>query len=402
MKLFSIFKPDYIYYCLVLSFSIVLYNFTNEKMQSYFMLFWLYVSPFILLIRFFSHKFSGREYLLLFLTAFLIIDSIYNINNFRLSTVAYSCMFIFTYLYFTTIVDKLQLSPGKIVQFCSKIIKSFCIVLILQQISTILHLPVFNHGWLSDDLYKWNSLANEPSYIAQTLLMLIFTVVKLNELIAGKKLTLRQQFFKDKYLWFSYLYTNLTCFSVSCIFTITLLSLYFFKLKNVVRVFLCIILLSSGIMYFAENELISRITNLFSIITTLDPVAIYNADPSSSARIIPFIYYLKEFDITNVNFWLGFGCDYADNHWIDLVYNGDSESANGIGGIINNIYDYGLVPFIFFFKYIIRLVGFKSFYMFLYITSFLIFGLNIYLTWIFLMMSFTYIAYKNKYKNIKI
>ena len=181
MKLFSIFKSEYIYYCIVLSFSIILYDFTNEKLQSYFMLFWLFVSPFILVVKSFSHKFSSREYLLLFLIFFFIINFIYNINSFRLSTIAYSCMFIFAYLYFTTIVDNMQLSPDKIVLFCSRIIKLFCLVLIIQQASTILRLPVFNHGWLPDDMYKWNSLANEPSYIAQTLLILIFTVVKFNE-----------------------------------------------------------------------------------------------------------------------------------------------------------------------------------------------------------------------------
>lgn len=398
MKLFPFFKSEYIFYCIVLSFSIILYDFANGKMQSYFMLFWLYVSPFVLVIKSFCHKFASREHLLLFFILFLIIDSIYNIHSFRLSTIAFSCMFIFTYLYFTTIVDELRLSPNKIVHFLSNIVKMFCFVLVIQQIATIFHLPVFNRGWLPADEYKWNSLANEPSYIAQTLLILIFTVVKFNELIAGKKLTLSQQLNKDKYLWISYLYTNLTCFSVSCVIAVVLLSFYFFKLKNIVSISLFIVLLSCGILCLADNKLILRLLDLFSIILTLDPVTIYNVDPSSSARIIPFIYYFNEFEILNINFWLGFGCDYADNHWINLLFNGNSETSQGIGGIINNMYDYGLVPFVFFFRYIIKLVGFKSFYMFLYITAFLIFGLNLYLTWIYLMMCFTYIVYKDKYQ----
>lgn len=384
MKVSSI--KTIIFYYFILSFSIILYDFCNDKLQSYFMLSILYVAPFLYLLNLYKFIKIQYSFYLITFAAFILFDALINIETFRFSTIAYSYMFIFSYLYYAGIVDSMKINRSKVIKFLSLIIKAFAIVLIIQQVSTVAHITVFNHGWLSDSEYKWNSLSNEPSYIAQTLTIIIYTIIKLREQVKGYKLSLMEQIRADKVLWFCYLYTSFTCFSVSCIIAPVLLLFYYFSWKKVVQWLVLSMVLMYIITLFVSPKIIERITDLFAVIWTFDPDLIYIEDPSSSARIIPFIYYIRELDLSNFHLWFGYGCDYADNHWIDLVFSGHSETNQGIGGIINNLYDYGVLPFIFYFKYLTKLIHVKSYEMFLYITLFFIFDINMYITWLFFMM----------------
>jgi hypothetical protein len=129
---------------------------------------------------------------------------------------------------------------------------------------------------------------------------------------------------------------------------------------------------------------------------TLDAVNIYRTDGSSAARIGPYIVYAQEFDLLNLNTWLGYGCDYGGLHAYSVMVGHEVEKNLGVGGMINFLYDYGLISFIPFLILIIQNTGVRSFGFFLFIFIYSTVAFNMYTLWIFVILTYSIWYFKRQ------
>lgn len=390
---------NFLLYYIIISFTCILYLFVNEKSQYIPMLGVMYAAPFLYAISLFDKNQTHGLKMIWALIGFMCLSALYNMQNFRTSTFLYSLMFIFTFLLYTRILKPTEDLFYKLVKLIRWIVFLYSIVLILQQVSVLIGLEmVFNRCWIfPENRFKLNSLAIEPSNIGVILPLLMFTYIKLQEMMLHKKYDFKEIKYDWK-IWISYSYTMLTCGSMSSVLAYAIMLLYFASLRNIFRVGIFAILTLVAVAYF-DASIIERIKSLFDVTTTLDVTNIHEVDSSSSARVSPFIIYFSEFDPLNMHTWFGYGCDYGYTHLTLMLLGYLPEGNQGIGGFINYIYDYGMIAGILVLILIMELTkktGF--FFLFLFLTLVTVIPFNHYIFWLYFILLYTV----RRFEDIKI
>jgi hypothetical protein len=152
-------------------------------------------------------------------------------------------------------------------------------------------------------------------------------------------------------------------------------------------------------MLYTNSDVYTRVANLVVPVLSLDIEAIYEVDASAGARIVPFIVIIKEFDLSNINLWVGYGCDYGGLYMMSQLIGHDAEVNIGVGGIINQLLDYGLIFFVPYLLSVTQITKFKSYDFLMYMSLFFVTGINVYLTWLFFIVIYT-VKYFTRKKNI--
>ena len=319
-------------------------------------------------------------------------------NEFRLSTVAYSIMFVISYIYFTKLIQSNSFSYLDLLKLSRFVVLAYTIVLLFQHLGILFHLPIINENpGIEYDSFKVNSLSNEPSHTGPIVAISFFGYIKMKELQLGiKRVSFRTLFRQDKWVIIGFFYTMLGSLSVTCILSMLVISLYFVSKRHLLAGILFISVLTISVI-FSDNSIGERIRTLLPALLLLDPQTLYYVDPSSTARIGPIMTYILEFSPFNVNCWFGYGCDYGTRHVMYYMTGNYVEDEFGeIGGIINFIYNYGMISFVLFLSMIIKITKIKSFMFFIYITLFLVSPFNVHMTWLFIMYVYCINYFQNR------
>jgi len=366
-------------YFIVLVFSVVVVPLLLDNTYYIPLLLVLFIAPFLVLIKGFLK--NDIPFLVLILT--IMLTRVTNPENFRFATVAYSLMFILTFIYYTRLLKETQTKISTFQLFISRVVVAYAIVLLIQEISTALHIPVLNVVPNCVGTFKLNSLSYEPSHTGPILTILYYGYLKLEELKERKKLNLKDLYNANPKLFFSYFYVMLASLSVTCIFAMSIFLLYFVSKKHIIG--MSVLIAVGAVVFFSlETEVGNRILELGPALKTLDAQALFLVDSSSAARIGPYLVYIQDFKWNSFNTWFGYGCDYGGLYLIRYLANNESIQENiGVGGVINFMYDYGLIAFIALLYCIHSYCKFRSFNFFLYITLFSICPINVYMLWLY-------------------
>lgn len=297
-------------------------------------------------------------------------------KDFRISTVLYSAMFMIQCVVFRTYFNE-DFKIEDYMKFLKVLVFLFAGVLIQQQVLQIFHVIGLNRIMFADTQWKMNSLAQEPSCLPPIMMLLLLSYTKMKQLVDSETIDLKILWRSDKKLWIAGLYTMVGCGTTSGIFIFPVFLAYYFQKQIIKSLPIVAVIGVIGFWFFANlfPYVVERFTNIFEVIGEMNPQLMYAADPSASARIAPYMFLYNEFSLNNSDFWFGHGVDYA-NHYFSLMLVGEEKGSEiGIGGLVNFLYDYGLIAVILFLLYL-RKMCFKSFLSYEFIAWLLIYSIN--------------------------
>ena len=104
------------------------------------------------------------ELLLFAMLIVMYLDaSLLHPNFFRPSTFFYSCMFVFTFLLYRSIVIRGAISVNDVARFVRYVLYAYFVVLVLQQFQVLIGEQPWNAPVYTENRWKLNSLSMEPS-----------------------------------------------------------------------------------------------------------------------------------------------------------------------------------------------------------------------------------------------
>ena len=341
----------------------------------------------------------GDKLIFLFIASILIIPLLFNPWSIRWSTIFYSIMFCLTFLAYKRLLLKGFFSVELYLHFLKKIIFAFAIVLLIQQLCVLTGLPIFNESnYRLLNPWKLNSLAAEPSHFARVLGLLMYCYISISEIKNNSNF--KTQYKQDKKIWFAFLWSMLTMGSGTAILFVSIIVLKISKIKSIIPIILCVLVLFTILNYF-DSSALDRSSKVFSVIFSLDTNAIIEADHSASIRIVPVIILSQMVGVSTTNDWFGHGIDYVSSFLSNLIP-GVPEGVSG-GGMFQLWLEYGFVVFILFMIIIIQ-AGFnrKDLFslLFLFLLVFL-YGVNTQMVWFCLTLLFTNKYFFNLKSKIK-
>lgn len=352
----------------------------------------------------FRYKELNRYDLGLVLLWFVMYLSATNNPHFRLSTFMYSGLFIFQFIALRAYSKYIK--SENYLAFIKILLYAFALVLFIQQISAIVGIQGFNRNGEFDIRFKMNSLAQEPSMFPPSIALLFLMYVRMKYLNQLQFIGLKQIYRENKKICWLVLYMLFTCGTTSAIILLPIILLFFLKSHIIRYIPFFVIALISGIVIigYLYPRTIERILNILGAIGSLNPMQVYDADPSASARISPYLFYLKDFDLTNWHIWVGFGHDYGTKYLSWNMLGKEMGSEIGIGGIVNFVYDYGLIIFLYF-LFLMRKMVFKKFWswdFFFWFFAFSMQGFNMLIFWSFFTFTFITKLFENKKINMEL
>ena len=389
---------------ILLTLSVVLRDLLQEESARYSVLVYtMYVTPFIYLFR--MVRIGVTELLLFAMLIVMYLDaSLLHPNFFRPSTFFYSCMFVFTFLLYRSIVIRGAISVNDVARFVRYVLYAYFVVLVLQQFQVLIGEQPWNAPVYTENRWKLNSLSMEPSNTILVTAVLIFTHVKLQEMMRGeRKYRLSHVIHADKWVWMAYLYVNLTCGSMTVLFVLPVLACYFFNRRSLryLPAVVIVLVLAVNLLAQANPQLMDRFTDLLTVLFNTKEATsqmVSEVDPSSAVRFVPYMEFFRTFDITSINTWFGHGIDQLEVLCTNVVVD-DVERAIGANNILSLFYDYGLIPGVLFFVFLARsilprLISFQTVY---YLLVFTVLPLNHYITWLMVCLFFTINHFRNNY-----
>lgn len=403
-------KKQHFLHCLaitiIVAFCVNVYVLNIQQNFSIPLLSLMFLSPF-LIYAFFPITIY-EEFSIYAMYALMCGSAIAHFSSFRLSTIAYAGLFISIFLFYRRLLYTNVLSIECFADTLKKIVYAYAIVLIIQQLSTFLGLPVFNKCWNFENPFKLNTLALEPSYIGPTITLLMYAFVESQKTI-DHSWEIRNSLKQERWLWISYFYISLTCgSSLTLLVTIS----FIFYLIDLRKNFGLVLVYSPVILFFvfySFDSLISydsfyRMVNIVPAILSGDVQNIIATDLSASARLAPPLMYLNWIDFGDVNFLFGRGIDYSKNTLIVLLLGTDEymEQGNATGGLFPAFFlDYGFITGLFFLwnlkKFAIK--KFISYPFILWIIGFMPIGFNTAMQWMFFVIMTTVLYFNVCQKN---
>lgn len=391
-------KYSFIAILIIVVFSTTFYVFMGENNLDYFQVLIMSLVSSLLFCNFSIIKNEIPLYILIF----MMLVSIYYSKIFNLTSFIYSTFFIFTFIQYKHIINKNHLSIDKYYNVIKFLIIAYGIVLVIQQISRLLNLPVLNGLEFYTDKYRYNALSNEPSHTSIIILVLMVTYMYTNEIINKQKYKFNNIYKKDKLLWFIYLYILSTSGSATAFLVIPITFLYFINLKNLIIYSLIGSITISLAIAYIDIPAFIRIRELVPILFSLDPEMISLVDQSASARINPIIYYFQDYNVNSTDTWFGKGCDYAEPMLMDRIVGDNNRFKTGAGGVFPILfYDYGLLAGICFLFCLFKYTYSKNqpFFIIIWFAFFYSATFNSYLQWIYITLAYTTIYFHKTYKH---
>lgn len=246
---------------------------------------------------------------------------------FRFSTIAYLGMFLMAYIVYYHLIYLDTFSLRQFKKILSYIIYTFCIVLILQQISILIgfrNLSIINLvDFAENAYYKWNRLpilTCEPSHSAKIITTIMFGYIRCLEVGKGSKILLTDLFNKEnKWVSLCFLWMILMMGSGTGWIGFGILCLYFIHWRKILYTIPILI----GIFFTLQssgNEQFERVIKTINATMTGNIKTINQEDGSAGTRVIPILNTLT-IDLTNTNSWIGNGTiskQESEKSWLNL------------------------------------------------------------------------------------
>lgn len=387
----------------IVVFSIFIHEFADEQF-SIPLLYLSFVMPFLYAINLCIGKIKLDKIDILFIVQMILmyIFAAYHSDAFRQSTVLYSFLFIFTFLYYRKLLLSKSLPVDELLGLLRYLMYAYAFVMLIQQVQLyVLHTSVSNSGQLASNAIgnaqKLNSLAIESSNVPLIELLLLNLYLGIDEHLHKYSKNISKSFVRNKIIWICFIYTLISTTSLTSLFVIIIFLFRFIKL-NLRSVLVALFFITSlfAILNVSFQDNVDRFVNVIVSFSSLDTTKIIANDSSSAARLFPFIEYYNVFNITDINTWIGHGNDSFSRH-INIVMFGDPDMNEGVGNIAGFFYDYGLIVALLFF-FILK-ITFKckvlSYEVFMYIFCFSILTINHYVLWTYIIYMYT----GNKYRE---
>lgn len=363
------------------------------------------ITPLFLIIQY--PFISKKETLIYLLIIFILLTSLFHIESFRISTVLYSFLFLFTFIYYYRLVSLLPLKIDKYIEILKFLIIAYFIVLVIQQFCVFLDSPYILNLILSDiTIYKLNSLAPEPANAGIIIMVLMYSYISMQELKLGRFYNIIKDGIKDKFIWFTFLYPMLTMGSGFAIVMLLVFFLKYIEIKKIIYI-LPFLIVAFIIVLNLNLSAVERVIKFGEAFFKLDAKLMIEVDHSASIRVVPTFLYINMFDIKNINIWLGYGTDYSA-YLIPTLMPGIQEGGF-LGGLFPVFFiDKGLICVVILFTMIYVFCLNKIFSFDTFILLLLIFaaGTNTQLFWISIFLFTTnkclYQTYYSKVSNAQI
>lgn len=259
--------------------------------------------------------------------------------SFRFSTIAYSGMFIASFIMFYNLVHQGAFTLEYFTKLVRWMILAYAGCLLLQQCCILVgirFMPLIN---LNNQFYlaidKLPALSHEPSSSARILGVLFYAYFKCNQYLRGSVIPFKQ-WFKGEHKWMTigFLWSMLTMGSGTAYVVLALLSLLFLQRKYIAVAIPLFALLFFAMPYL-ENENMNRATSVAQATMTGDAETVMEADGSAAVRVLPLLNTINHLDLTTQEGWFGHG---ADTSLKDGFY---SKKV-----MLGQIYDYGFITYI--------------------------------------------------------
>lgn len=392
----------------IISFTTVLYAFVVNGAMNAVMLAFLFISPILLILRY--RYFDINEIPVYLLILCLIFFPLFHWQTYRISTILYSLLFIVNFILFRRILQEEVIRRSDYLSLIRLVVYAYMVVLVFQQISVLVHIPVFNQCWQFPNPFKLNSLALEPSHIGRILLLLSFSFVKVRSIELGRGYKIRENLRADRWFWICVSYVMLTCGSTNSLFCFLLL-VFFLQKKALLSNFLILVLVSLLLFisldtdWLMQREAVRRLVAIVPATLSFDVPTIISTDLSAAARIVPPLQYILDINIFDINFWIGNGVDYSASTIVNFLLNRDDiEHSDAAGGLFPAFFlDYGFITGCIFFFMLKKMVlpRLFSFETFMWIACFFVAGLNTYTQWcFFLIMTITHHFCSERKRNL--
>lgn len=343
--------------------------------------------------------------LLIGMVVVCLLQSILNPATFRLTTVAYTMLFVAVFIAYRILLNKRIVRLDAFLVIIKYALILYAIVLLIQQVQSLANLEIFNVNSDRSSKFKLNSLTWESSNLCLIVPAYFISYIKCREIQLARRYNIKRDFKADRLVWLLFLYLQLTCGSMTGFIVIVAVMLYFFKLKNIFSIGVSgIIAMFIVLPMITQYEVFNfdRIKQLYDVIFTLDPTVISMMDASSACRIVPTMVYFQSIDLSDWQFWFGRGVDSLEEISKYLIINDNFDRNIGATNIFAFLYDYGIIAGLLFLVALKRSISSKwfSYVMFLYLAIYSVSPINHHKLWIFLILLSTVKYFESQY-NLK-
>ena len=275
----------------------------------------------------------------------LSVSVFINREDFRFTSFFYRVCGVFSFMLFYNLINVAHvLSKDYLIKLVSRLIQSYGIVLIIQQLSKILFVhyggsPILNLVPIGSDrsILCVNSLSLEPSHSARILGALFITLFRLVQLHYNNPVkTLKHILSNNKSTILLFTWSMVSMDSGTAFVVLGIILLLFIKEKYLLIGIGVGILIIPIIGSIADITPLKRVVASSTALSTGDMQKVQEADLSASARIVPFLYTCQNLDLSSFDQWFGQGIDTAKkrDEW-------------GVFQFIGEIDDYGILAYIF-------------------------------------------------------
>lgn len=352
---------------IIITLSVFLYAFIDKFSLPF--IYTAYAYPVLYLLN--IQKIEQIDIICFILMSCMIFFPLLHPENLRISTIFYGYLFIFTFLYYKTLLERHALSRFAIMKIIKYIIYAYTIIIIIQQLQIyVLHSTAFNAAkWQTSTNassllggIKFNSLAYEASNVPLILVALMYAYQLMFESIVKRPLTLTEAFNSNKILWLCFTYTIITTMSLTATFAISIFLLRYYKIRfdaiiKIILAFILFIYFMSIIAPATYERFINMIVSLTDLL--YDKKNRWQGEGSAGARIIPYVQYLKKINPLDINFYIGHGIDSFEKYLNNLIFDDIREDWGGVGNICNYLYNYGLITSLFLFTLLKKILRCK-------------------------------------------
>lgn len=332
-------------------------------------------------------------YLILLICTIIIVSSFFHANT-RWSSIIYAIVFLLSHLSFLRFLFMSNYNINDLLKLVKFLIFAYFFVLILQQVSLFLGLPVFNNfGAVNYTTMKFNSLALEPSWMGRIMGLLMYVYIRCRFIISPEKTNLKEFLSSDALVWFAFLWSSISTFSATSIVFLLIIFFYFlYKTRNLF-LFLPLMLFVIVLSQFFGFDQFYRTYEFALAAISLDPETMIDIDHSASYRVIPYILAFNEIDIFSFKSWLGNGVDYTSELDFGL---GTSAGA----GLLTIALDYGLFTAIIYILFSVRscidIKNFSTIIFWFFLVA--MYGISFQIPWLTIMLLYTLKKVSSQYK----
>lgn len=293
-------------------------------------------------------KIKKQDLALVLLSILLVLNPLLIApETYRASTIFYSFMFFGLFITYRVILSKDHLNIIDYKNILKFIIYSYFFILVFQQISVLLGLPIINESAYSPQApFKLNSLASEPAIAGRVLSVIMYSFLLMVDHIELQQIKSKDNIHEVKIVWIMFIWCMLTMGSGTAVIFFMIVLFASIK-KSIMPIFL----LAASIFFpiLILFGVFDRPFAFLQVIISGDIQQIIAVDTSAASRVVPHFIVASNLEIFSINGVFGNGVDYTGNFIHDVMPMLE-EGTTG-GGMFQIWLEYGLLAFLIFLFY---------------------------------------------------